>query len=63
MSFVSVAGMAWLVAATVLAAVVSITRADAGHFFAETPKHLPRIGRRGDLPPLVSEHVLPCCLG
>ncbi|XP_050695215.1 uncharacterized protein LOC126985018 isoform X2 [Eriocheir sinensis] len=46
--------MAWLVAATVLAAVVSVARADAGHFFAETPKHLPRIGRRGDLPPLTT---------
>ncbi|KAK8391148.1 hypothetical protein O3P69_017065 [Scylla paramamosain] len=48
------AGMAWLVAATVLAVVVSVARADAGHFFAETPKHLPRIGRRGDLPPLTT---------
>lgn len=54
------AGMAWLVAATVLAAVVSVARADAGHFFAETPKHLPRIGRRGDLPPLVSQSALLC---
>lgn len=53
-------GMAWLVAATVLAAVVSVARADAGHFFAETPKHLPRIGRRGDLPPLVSQDLLLC---
>lgn len=49
------AGMAWLVVVAVLATVISLAHGDAGHFFAETPKHLPRIGRRGDLPPLVSD--------
>ncbi|KAK3854784.1 hypothetical protein Pcinc_038759 [Petrolisthes cinctipes] len=54
-SFVEVrTGMTWLTVALVLAAVVSLARGDAGHFFAETPKHLPRIGRRGDLPPLAT---------
>ncbi|KAG7155097.1 uncharacterized protein LOC121855461 [Homarus americanus] len=45
-------GMAWLVVAVVLSVMVNLVHSDAGHFFAETPKHLPRIGRRGDLPPL-----------
>ncbi|XP_045582056.1 uncharacterized protein [Procambarus clarkii] len=47
-------GMAWVVMTAVVAALVTVGHADAGHFFAETPKHLPRIGRRGDLPPLAS---------
>ncbi|XP_042883494.1 uncharacterized protein LOC122260334 [Penaeus japonicus] len=47
-------GMAWLVMMAVVATLAGITHGDAGHFFAETPKHLPRIGRRGDLPPLAT---------
>ncbi|XP_053645348.1 uncharacterized protein [Cherax quadricarinatus] len=47
-------GMAWLVMVTVLAIMVNHAHSDAGHFFAATPKVLPRIGRRGDLPPLTT---------
>lgn len=43
-----------MVAVVVVASMVTLAHSDAGHFFAETPKHLPRIGRRGDLPPLVN---------
>ncbi|XP_071553044.1 uncharacterized protein [Panulirus ornatus] len=46
--------MAWLVVVAVLATAISLAHSDAGHFFAKTPKHLPRIGRRGDLPPLAT---------
>ncbi|XP_066963966.1 uncharacterized protein [Macrobrachium rosenbergii] len=46
--------MSWMVSVAVVATMVSLVHSDAGHFFAETPKHLPRIGRRGDLPPLVN---------
>lgn len=47
--------MAWLVVVTVLVTMVSLAHGDAGHFFAELPKNLPRIGRRGDIPALVSQ--------
>ncbi|XP_037790194.1 uncharacterized protein LOC119585597 isoform X2 [Penaeus monodon] len=47
-------GMAWLVMMAMMTSLVGIAHGDAGHFFAETPKHLPRIGRRGDLPPLAT---------
>ncbi|KAK7079494.1 hypothetical protein SK128_026118 [Halocaridina rubra] len=46
--------MSWLVAVAIMATLVNFANSDAGHFFAETPKHLPRIGRRGDLPPLIN---------
>ncbi|CAL4140727.1 unnamed protein product [Meganyctiphanes norvegica] len=49
----------WLFPIACLAAVVTLASCDAGHFFAQTPKHLPRIGRRSDIPALFTTESKP----